>query len=168
MNSLSRIFSKNDFESRSEWFDFHLRRILYLPWSIRFNFHYLPFRQAIRLPFMCFMRPTFAKLQGRVVLDCPAIRRGMVQFGRHIAPFPPKSFRWENQGTVVFKGRCILCDHSYISCGKDAYLEFGDRFSAGSGCRIACDYKTSFKKEKTIIGGNPAQLIDEGYQRDDC
>ena len=39
-----------------------------LPWSIYINFHYLPFRQAIRLPIMVY-KPHFKKLGGSIEIQ---------------------------------------------------------------------------------------------------
>lgn len=41
-----------------------IRIIICLPWSIVFNFYYLPFRQAIKLPILFSVIPTFLSLRG--------------------------------------------------------------------------------------------------------
>ena len=223
----------------SRGFQEKMRILLFLPWSIVFNFHYLPFRQARKLPFIFYVRPTFLALKGEVVLDSPAIRFNMVRFGKCKAPIPPyQSFRWQNEGSIIFHGRAEFSHHTFVSCGRNALLKFGDSVRMNFGCRIIAskeivfenkvrvswdctfmdtdfhplidivrgkplkvaqpvkiDYgcwlghncivskgvrlpknttvcagsvvKGRFTQENTIIGGNIARIIDEGYVRDD-
>lgn len=221
-------------------FQARMRMLLFMPWSIFFNFHYLPFNQARKLPIIFYVRPTFLALKGEVVIDCPSIRFNMIRFGKCKAPMLPyKSFRWGNEGgTVCFKGRLELSHHAYISCGGNGVLTFGDSNRFNFGCRfiafkeivfgdkvrgswdctfidsdfhslidtvrgkplkvsqpIRIDYgcwighnciiskgvklpknstvcagsvvKGRFSQENTIIGGNIAKVLDEGYIRSD-
>ncbi len=48
--------------------------------SIYFNFHYLPIRQAIRLPILLY-KPKFKKLKGKIIIDSPKLKYGMVKLG---------------------------------------------------------------------------------------
>lgn len=216
-----------------------LRILLYLPWSIRFNFHYFPFKQARKLPVIFYVRPTFLCLKGKVVLGTPDMRFNTVRLGKDIAPVVPyKSFRWQNEGTVFFDGRLDLAHHAFISCGRDGIIKFGNSNRINFGCRfiankeivlgdkvrmswnctlidtdfhplidmvrgkplkiaqpIKIEYgcwighnsvvskgaklpknttvsagsvvKGRFSQENTIIGGNLAQVLDQGYVRDD-
>lgn len=47
-----------------------IRVLRYLPWSIYFNFHYLPFGQAIHLPILLY-KPRILKSKGHVKIECP-------------------------------------------------------------------------------------------------
>lgn len=216
-----------------------LRILLFLPWSIVFNFHYLPFRQARKLPIIFYVRPTFLALKGKVILETPEVYFNMIRFGKcKTSIVPYKSFRWGNEGTVCFNGKMELSHHAYISCGRNGVLKFGDANQINFGCRIIADkeivfgdkfrvswdcifidsdfhplidtvrgkpvkvsqpikieygcwighncivskgvklpknttvcagsiVKGRFSKENTIIGGNIATVLDEGYVRDD-
>lgn len=216
-----------------------IRIFFFLPWSVIFNFKYLPLKQAIKLPIIFYVRPTFLSLKGKVIIESTSIRFNMIKLGKTIAPILPyDSFRWENKGIIIFKGNCSICHHSFISCGSDSILEIGNRTSFGFGCRIIvfkgitfedkvrvswdCTFidtdfhplidmtrqeplkisqvikigygswighncilskgvklpkntivcsgsvvKGRFRQENTIIGGNFATVIDEGYIRDD-
>lgn len=222
----------NDFKAR-------LRILLFLPWSIVFNFHYLPFSQARKLPIIFYVRPSFLALKGKVIIAAPEVSFNMIRFGKCKAPMVPyKSFRWENYGTVVFNGKLELAHHAFIFCGQNGVLTFGDSDQINFGCRfvvgkeivfgdkvrvswdcifidtdfhplidtvrgkplkvaqaIKIDYgcwighnsivskgvklpknttvcagavvKGRFSQENTIIGGNTAKILDEGYVRDD-
>lgn len=216
-----------------------LRILLYLPWSIRFNFHYFPFKQARKLPVIFYVRPTFLALKGKVVLGMEDMPFNTVRFGKEKAPMlPRKSFRWSNQGTVYFNGKLDCSHHTFISCDPNAVLKFGDTNRINFGCRfiankeivfgdkvriswdctfIDSDYhpiidmvrgkplkvsqpikieygcwighnsivskgvklpknttvcagsvvKGRFSQENTIMGGNIAKVLDEGYIRND-
>ena len=216
-----------------------LRILLFLPWTIRFNFHYFPFKQARKLPVVFYVRPTFLSLKGKVVLGIPDMRFNTIRLGKDIAPIVPyNSFRWENNGSIHFGGRLDLSHHAYVSCGSDGLLKFGNANRINFGCRfiankeivlgdkvrmswdctlidtdfhplidmvrgkplkiaqpIKIDYgcwighncvvskgvklpknttvsagsvvKGRFSQENTIIGGNLAQVLDQGYVRDD-
>lgn len=215
-----------------------LRILIFLPWSIYFNFYYFDFKTAIKLPVLFYVYPTFLRLKGEVIIDAP-IKTGMIKLGKNIAPIESYSvFRWEVSGKIIFKGKSVISHHTFISCAKDAIIEFGNKsnFSYGTtivsfkkivfsdkvrvswnssfidtdfhplideisnkpiamnsaiyigyGCWIGyntiivkgsylADNTTvsagsvvhgKFKKSKTIIKGNPAIVVDEGYIRDD-
>ena len=51
-----------------------------LPASVYFNFHYLPLRQAVKLPIMLY-KPRFLELKGTVRIEGDNIRTGMIQLG---------------------------------------------------------------------------------------
>lgn len=216
-----------------------MRMLLYMPWSIVFNFHYLPYKQARKLPIVFYVRPTFRALKGKVIIDTPEVKFNMIQLGNCKAPIiADKSFRWGNEGTVYFHGKIDISHHAYISCGPHGVIHFGDSDRINFGCRIIAgkeivfgdkvrvswdctfidtdfhplidmlrgkplkvsqsikiDYgcwighnsiiskgvklpknttvcagsvvKGRFSKENTIIGGNIAKVLDEGYVRDD-
>lgn len=218
----------------------NVRALFFLPYSLIFNFYYLPFAQAIRLPFLFYVRPTFLSLKGNVKLaKHSGVRFGMIKLGKDIAPILNKSmFRWENAGNILFHGSCIMSHHTFISCGHEGTIEFGanssysfglriiayDKISFADKARISWDctfidtdfhsvidmtcnkpvpmtssiqlgyacwvghnviiskgvripdncivasgsvVKSHFKQANTIIGGNLAIVIDDGYRRDD-
>lgn len=139
--------------------------------SIYFNFHYLPFKQAIHLPIL-FYKPTFAKLKGKVIIDCDSVKMGMIQLGlMQCVLFPNNGFVFENNGgTIVFKGKTIIGNGSAISIGSKGYLEIGQNFRAstqfrctayhkiviGERCRFGWDciiMDTDFHKLTKVSGG---------------
>ena len=48
--------------------------------SLWFNFKYLPFKQAVKLPILLY-KPTFLELKGSVVIESDSIRFGMIRLG---------------------------------------------------------------------------------------
>lgn len=98
--------------------------------SIYFNFKYLPFKQAVKLPIMLH-NAYFDDMKGKIIIDCEHIYRGMIQIGYWgVSLFPSKyGIVWQNHGgTVIFKGECRIGAGSVISVNKRATLEFGDDF----------------------------------------
>ena len=58
----------------------------YLPWlpqTIYFNFHYLPFGQAIKLPIIL-RKPRFVRLKGKVSIENDNVRFGMIVLGKFV------------------------------------------------------------------------------------
>lgn len=53
--------------------------------SIFFNFHYLPFRQAIKLPILLY-KPKFISLKGRVIISASHVKTGMIILGKLNVP----------------------------------------------------------------------------------
>lgn len=100
-----------------------------LPFSIYFNFKYLPFKQAIHIPIM-FYKPEFLALKGCVKINAPKISMGMIKLGmRENSLCPNTGITFENKGgKVVFKGRCMIGNASALSIGKNGYLEIGNDF----------------------------------------
>ena len=131
-------------------FKTRLRILLHLPWSIYFNFHYLPFEQARKLPIIFYVRPTFLCLQGKVVINAP-VRYNMIQLGVRKAPMTSyKTFRWENRGTICFNGKIDISNHTFLSCGPNGILQFGDSDRINFGCR--------FVASKEIVLGDKVRV----------
>lgn len=117
----------------------------YLFHSIYFNFHYLPFKQAVRLPILVY-KPKFIKLRGKVIIDSPVIKTGMIQLGTfQVSLFPNSGIVYENYGgTVIFKGRCKIGNASAVSVGPRGNLIFGNDFIATASLKLTSYWRISF------------------------
>lgn len=114
------------------------RRILRSIFStIYFNFHYLPFSQAIKLPILLY-KPKLLKVKGNVKIGEGKIKFGMVRLGfPTVSLYPNTGLVYENHGgTIVFNGLCSIGNNSAISIGTKAIVEFGDRFAASTTLRL--------------------------------
>lgn len=128
-----------------------LHQLLYLPYSLIFNFHYLPFRQAMRMPILFFVRPTFITFKGKIILDTSKVTFGMIKLGVQIAPIEAvRIFRWQNAGTIVFKGSCTMRHHTFISCAREAEIEIGGRSSFSSGLKFIAANRITFGEKARI------------------
>ena len=115
------------------------RRILrYILHSVFFNFHYLPFHEAVKLPILLY-KPKLLKLKGTIkIKQEDKIGFGMIRLGfPEVSLYPNTGIVFENYGgTVVFKGQCCIGNNSYLSIGPKAIVEFGNRFSATTTFRL--------------------------------
>lgn len=106
--------------------------------SIFFNFHYLPFRQAVFFPILVSKRFVIIKKKGRIILDCPA-KMGLIKLGYlGLGTLDTKYDRtkWDVEGKLVIKGRMDVGRGSNICVG--GVLEVGDGFSISGSSTIIC------------------------------
>ena len=134
------------------------RKIWQYRWALRsifctlyFNFHYLPVRQAVKLPILLY-KPKLIKCKGKIRID-GEIKTGMILLGKNrVSIFPNNGIAFENHGgVIVFKGKCDIGNNSAISIGEKAYVEFGSRFSASTTFKLVSYHKVIFQ-ECVLIG----------------
>ena len=134
-----------------------------LPWSIYINFHYLPFRQAIRLPIIVY-KPHFRKLGGSIEIIGGGIRTGMIILGTYqVDLYPNNGIMLDIRGKIIFHGSCSIGNNSFISTSKGSLLEFGNNFSATTTLRLACYDHITF--EDDVIVGWDCMFIDTDFHR---
>lgn len=104
--------------------------------TLRFNFHYLPLRQAVKLPILLY-KPRFVAMKGKVRINAP-VRFGMIQMGcDRVHIYSNTGVSWENKGgTVCFNGRAAFGNDTFLSFGSEADVEFGDDVSASAGMKF--------------------------------
>ncbi|WP_221405373.1 acyltransferase [Flexibacter flexilis] len=110
--------------------------------TIYFNFKYLPFRQALRLPINVSSQVHLARMGGQIQFDCP-IHTGMIQLGHgYVGIFDKQKSRsiWEVTGTVIFGGTANIGHGSKI-CVMNGTLRLGKNFTitAESSIVTACE-----------------------------
>lgn len=142
------------------------RRILrYILHSVFFNFHYLPFHEAVKLPILLY-KPKLLKLKGTIkIKQEDKIGFGMIRLGfPEVSLYPNTGIVFENYGgTVVFKGQCCIGNNSYLSIGPKAIVEFGNRFSATTTFRL-----TSYDKiiiADCVTFGWDALVVDTDFHK---
>ncbi len=131
--------------------------------SIYFNFHYLPFKQAIRLPFL-FIKPRFGALKGVVRIEGP-VHTGMVMMGnQRTGLYPDSGVMFENGGGVcVFKGMCRIGSASAISIGEHALLEIGNEVISNAALKLVCFNHVTI--EDRVRLGWEVLMMDTGFHR---
>lgn len=129
----------------------HRRDLRSIHKSIYFNFHYLPFHQAIHLPILLY-KPRLLKLNGKIIIQ-GNVKYGMIKLGYPtVSIYPNSGIMIENHGgTVVFKGLCRIGNNSSLSIGEIGYCELGAGFWASTTLRLVCYYKIIIG-EKCRIG----------------
>ena len=122
-----------------------------LPYSIYFNFYYLPFKQAYKLPILLY-KPDLLKMKGKVILDVPKVSMGMIRMGvRMNSLYPNNGITWENHGgTVVFKGKCTIGNASAISIGDTGNIAFGDNYICGPNLKLVSYCSIKFGKNVRV------------------
>ena len=136
--------------------------------TIYFNYHYLPFKQALRLP-IYLHRPRFQRdwgggtfrLHGKVIIDSPEIKRGMIRLGFiQATTHPDTGLLWSNEGTVIFKGSCRIAQGSAFRNGGGTLI-IGQNFSANPNTRFLC-YK-SIEIGDDVVGSWDVTISDYDY-----
>ncbi len=111
-----------------------------LPQTIWFNFRFLPFKQAIKLPIWLY-KPHFLQAKGEIVIESTRIRPGMIKLGGYFVSLYPNSgitFDLHKGSRMVFKGACLIGNNSTLSVGSRGTLSFGDDFLASTTLRMVC------------------------------
>ncbi|MBR1667157.1 MAG: acyltransferase [Bacteroidaceae bacterium] len=114
--------------------------------TLYFNFHYFPFKTAIRVPVFIYWQSELYKMKGQIVIDAP-IRTGMVRFGPHGLGTQDLLFSrtmWAVAGTLVVKGKVYIGRGTKISIGKDARLTLGRDFKITGNTEIICQKEIAF------------------------
>ncbi len=111
----------------------------FLPWihkTIYFNFHYLPFSQAVKLPILLY-KPHFIKLKGKVIIQGDKVRSGMIIMGiLNNTCNPNNGISFDLDGTLVFKGPAVFSNDSYIMIRNNGSIVLGANLDAN--CKLKC------------------------------
>jgi acetyltransferase-like isoleucine patch superfamily enzyme len=117
--------------------------------TLYFNFHYLPFNQAIRLPLIVSHRVWLKKTGGRVVIRSKVLP-GMIWIGfGEVGIFDEVRSRsvWEVRGTVVFEGLARIGHGSKITVYSEGKLVLGNKFSITAESSIVCKRSITFGED---------------------
>lgn len=106
--------------------------------TLYFNFKWLPFRQAYRLPVHIYGKLNWANKSGKFLIENTQIKFGMIVFGakHEVVICPNTPSRIFNAGTVVFKGPAMFARGINLTLLEDSVLTIGRNFSIGSLSRI--------------------------------
>ena len=121
------------------------------PCTVYFNFHYLPLKQAVKLPIFLY-KPKLLICKGEIIIESDKIKRGMIRFGEYIVSLYPNSgIVWENHGgKMVFKGSCIIGNSSAISIGERGICTIGNNFRANANLKLTSHYNITFGENALI------------------
>ena len=127
----------------------YLQKLRYIIPTLYFNFHYLPFRQAVRLPIVLY-KPHLLACKGKIRLEPEdgRIHHGMIRLGfRQVSLYPNNGITWEDKGgTTIFRGLCIIGNDSYVSFGPNTKVDFGHSFEARAGFKLASYERVTFNR----------------------
>lgn len=136
-----------------------LQKLIILLWqafpfilkSVWFNFHYFPFKQAIKCPVLFLSRST-VKLKGKCIIHAPFIKFGMIKLGFNFHTNRPNTgfFFCNNGGTIVFNGYCLLGQSCSITIGEKGCLEIGDNVLMSYGGILYAYHSIKIKDDVRI------------------
>lgn len=118
---------------------------LYIFHSLYFNFRFLPFRQAIKLPILL-IRPHFIQLKGKIEIDDAVCSFGIVKLGNLGAKaFPSTGIKINMQGgTWKINGKCWIGANSSIEIGRHGLLIMEDDFVSSTSLKVFCYRQITF------------------------
>lgn len=109
--------------------------------TLRFNFHYFPLKEAIRIPVYIYRGVRLKSMKGCIDLDFPDIRTGSIRIGKEYYGFQNRHHQtiWEQLGgTVIFGNRITIGKGTFITIGRFGTLRFGNRLIIGGNDKIIC------------------------------
>ena len=122
----------------------------FLPYTMFFNFKYLPLQQAVKLPILLY-KPHFTSLHGHINIDCDNIKFGIIRLGQnYVGIYPNEGIHLEIKGKITFKGKCIIGNDSYISIGENGHLILGEFFRASTALKLVSYSNIEFGKNNRI------------------
>lgn len=114
--------------------------------TLYFNFKFLPFKEAFRLPFFISRQTVFSRLNGTVIINSP-LKTGLVRIGfGNVGIFDKKRLRTvlEIDGLLEFNGSCNIGHGSKISVGKSGKITFGNDFKVSAESTIISHHNVKF------------------------
>ena len=115
--------------------------------TLFFNFHYLPFSQAVKLPVILFCGTVLRRMKGKLVLP-EKVRHGMIKIGRaDVAGWEKRGTALSIEGDLIFQGKATIGSGSVLDVKKGAVLTFGEKFRVTAGASIFCRKKISFGRD---------------------
>lgn len=142
---------------------FCIKHFLSLPKTIWFNFHYLPIKQAVKLPIFCY-KVRFRKMRGKVCILADHIRTGMIALGQDLVGiYPDSGVMWENAGTVIFRGTTRFGNSCAVCVGQHGTLDIGDNFVTNAATKIVCVHCIKIGENARL--GWETLLMDTSFHR---
>lgn len=129
--------------------------------SIWFNFHYLPFKQAMKLPILLY-KPHIIASKGTIVIK-GEVRPFMIRLGiPQVYIYPNSGVMFENWGgQIVFEGPCKVGNASAISVGEKGVLRINDDFRATCSLKLACYHQIEIGKN--VLVGWDCMIVDSDF-----
>lgn len=131
--------------------------------TIYFNFKYLPFKKAIKLPVLINSNCKIIRLKGSVKINSE-IKTGMISIGYgNIRIFDKKYSRTilDINGLLNFNGKARIGHGSKISISNNGELNLGNNFMISAESIIVCHKKITINNDTLISWG--VQIVDTDF-----
>ena len=131
--------------------------------TVYFNFHYLPFKQAIKLPIFLY-KPHLKLMKGTITI-IGGVKTGMIELGRNqVALYPNNGIIYSNNGgNITFCGKCSIGNNSAIAIGKKGFVEFGRNFKASTTFKLASQFHVTFNDN--VLFGWDCVVMDSDFHK---
>ena len=131
--------------------------------SLIFCLRILPFSQAIKIPILIH-KIKIRSLKGKFRIETENISIGMIKLGFNLVPlYRDTGIMIQNNGVILFKGKCAIGSGSSISVGKKGTLSFGENFGASAEFRLSCVHRIKF--QKNVLIGYECLIMDNDMHR---
>ncbi len=132
--------------------------------TLRFNLHYLRFKDAIRFPILVSRHVLINSFKGSLHCEVP-IRTGSIRIGFSGVPvfdrFKSRTVWNVGGGSIIFKGRAIIGQGSRI--GSGGILTFGENFQITAETTIICDESITFGRD--VLCSWQCQIMDTDFHQ---
>lgn len=144
-----------------------LKNILDLPISLYFNFYYLPFKHAIKMPIVVSHKIKIISMGKRENVKIRNLKFGSIKIGRNSSFDLGNSDRvyWniDKNAKIEFEGRANIGKGTQIICSSNGTIFFGDDFYCNALCIINSSGNITFGKN-TLIGWKTEFLTSGGHK----
>lgn len=124
-----------------------------IPKTLYFNFKYLPFKKAIRLPIIVSHRVWLMAAKGKVNINCENLKLGLIKLGfGEVGIFDSMRERsvWNVSGTVNFNGSARLGHGIKVSVEEKGILNMGNNLIVTAESSIICRKKITIGNDVMI------------------
>lgn len=131
--------------------------------TLRFNFHFFPWRTALKLPVLCYGRVRFRSWKGTVEIVGP-VYTGMVRIGvkKQYVDTSRSETQWIINGKIVFVGQATFFRGTYVLVADGAELRLGGKSTLiGSNTKIFCFEKITIGSDTRIVW--ESQVYDTSF-----
>ena len=137
-----------------------IRILRFIHYSLFFNFKFLPFKQAIKLPILLY-KPKLSNNKGKYTIESP-VSFGMIRLGfPTVSIYPNSGIILENKGNMIFQGKCRIGNNSAISIGERGWINIGNNFVANTTLKIVCYHKINISND--VLVGWDVLIMDTDF-----
>lgn len=140
--------------------------IFSIPKTLYFNFHYLEFKKAIKLPILVSYKVKLKKMGDRGTLKCPnkfmSIKLGFSDGSFEMGNTKRSCFCQDKNSIIEFEGNATLCNPFFITVNQEGNLKFGKNFKSNTNFVLSCDKRISFGDD-VLIGWNVTIIDGDGH-----
>lgn len=141
--------------------------IIDIPITLYFNFYYLTFKQAIKLPISVTHKISIHNMGKRGCIKILNSTYRCIKLGKtgSFSLATGDKFYWSiaENAEIIFEGKTVLGRGTQVICGTKAIIVFGENFYCNSMCIINSSRRLSFGRD-VLIGWKTELLTSDGHE----